>query len=83
MTNWNDGIIAEFHGNNGKVGGPIRGRTPAPPDDDRRQVRPAARRADEVLRPKDGTRYVIASKGGAPTNPDWYHNLVAHPAGAR
>jgi deazaflavin-dependent oxidoreductase (nitroreductase family) len=23
--------------------------------------------------------YVFASKAGAPTNPDWYHNLVAHP----
>jgi deazaflavin-dependent oxidoreductase (nitroreductase family) len=22
---------------------------------------------------------IIASKGGAPTSPDWYHNLVAHP----
>ena len=22
---------------------------------------------------------VVASKGGAPTNPDWYHNLEAHP----
>src|SRR2546429_8142690 len=22
---------------------------------------------------------VFASKGGAPTNPDWYHNLLAHP----
>src|SRR5205807_8425021 len=29
---------------------------------------------------KDGDRYVIiASKGGAPDNPDWYHNLKAHP----
>jgi len=29
---------------------------------------------------RDGGRYVIcASKGGAPTNPAWYHNLVAHP----
>jgi deazaflavin-dependent oxidoreductase (nitroreductase family) len=27
----------------------------------------------------DGTLYVFASKGGAPTHPDWYHNLVAHP----
>jgi deazaflavin-dependent oxidoreductase (nitroreductase family) len=28
----------------------------------------------------DGDRYVIfASKAGAPTNPDWYHNLKAHP----
>jgi deazaflavin-dependent oxidoreductase (nitroreductase family) len=22
----------------------------------------------------------VASKAGAPTNPDWYHNLVANPA---
>jgi deazaflavin-dependent oxidoreductase (nitroreductase family) len=29
---------------------------------------------------RDGDRYVvIASKGGAPTNPAWYHNLVANP----
>jgi deazaflavin-dependent oxidoreductase (nitroreductase family) len=29
---------------------------------------------------KDGDDIVIiASKGGAPTNPDWYHNLVANP----
>jgi deazaflavin-dependent oxidoreductase (nitroreductase family) len=27
----------------------------------------------------DGHRYVFASKAGADTNPDWYHNLVAHP----
>ncbi len=28
----------------------------------------------------DGDRiYIFASKGGADTNPDWYHNLVAHP----
>jgi len=30
---------------------------------------------------RDGDRLVIiASKGGAPTNPAWYHNLVANPA---
>jgi deazaflavin-dependent oxidoreductase (nitroreductase family) len=29
---------------------------------------------------RDGDRYVIAaSKSGAPTNPAWYHNLVANP----
>jgi deazaflavin-dependent oxidoreductase (nitroreductase family) len=29
---------------------------------------------------RDGDRYVvIASKGGSPTNPDWYHNLVHNP----
>lgn len=29
---------------------------------------------------RDGDDYVIvASKGGAPTHPGWYHNLLAHP----
>jgi deazaflavin-dependent oxidoreductase (nitroreductase family) len=29
---------------------------------------------------KDGDRFVvIASKGGAPTNPDWYYNILAAP----
>jgi deazaflavin-dependent oxidoreductase (nitroreductase family) len=29
---------------------------------------------------RDGERYVIlASKGGSPTHPAWYHNLVANP----
>ena len=23
---------------------------------------------------------IVASKGGAPTNPDWYHNLLANPS---
>ena len=27
----------------------------------------------------EGKRYIFASYAGAPTNPDWYHNLVAHP----
>jgi deazaflavin-dependent oxidoreductase (nitroreductase family) len=27
----------------------------------------------------EGTLHVFASKAGAPTNPDWYHNLVANP----
>ena len=29
---------------------------------------------------RDGDRYVIvASKSGAPTNPEWYYNLLANP----
>jgi deazaflavin-dependent oxidoreductase (nitroreductase family) len=27
----------------------------------------------------DGSYAVVASKGGAPAHPVWYHNLVAHP----
>ena len=30
---------------------------------------------------RDGDRYIVmASKGGSPTHPDWFHNLVAHPS---
>jgi deazaflavin-dependent oxidoreductase (nitroreductase family) len=32
-----------------------------------------------MYRPVPGGYAVFASKSGAPTNPDWYHNLVAHP----
>ena len=27
----------------------------------------------------DGAYALVASKGGHETNPDWYHNLIAHP----
>lgn len=27
----------------------------------------------------EGSYALVASKGGAPDNPDWYHNLLAHP----
>lgn len=27
----------------------------------------------------DGRVYIVASKGGSPTNPAWFHNLVANP----
>lgn len=77
MTSWNDGIIAEFHGNNGKVGGRFEGApllilTTTGAKSGLPRVAPM-RYFD-----KDGTSYVIASKGGAPTNPNWYHNLLAH-----
>src|SRR5258708_5385175 len=37
-------------------------------------------RVTPIVYTRDGDRYVIvASKGGAPTNPSWYHNLKAHP----
>jgi F420H(2)-dependent quinone reductase len=38
-------------------------------------------RKNPVMRIVDGNRYVaVASYGGAPQNPSWYANLVAHPA---
>jgi deazaflavin-dependent oxidoreductase (nitroreductase family) len=37
-------------------------------------------RENPLVYTRDGDGYVIvASKGGAPTHPAWYHNLVKHP----
>ena len=37
-------------------------------------------RVNPLAYTRDGDRLVvIASKGGAPTHPDWYHNIIAHP----
>ena len=78
MTDWNSKIIEEFRANEGRVGGPFEGSTllllhnvGAKSGKDR--VNPLAYN-------RDGDRYVVfASKAGAPTNPDWYHNLKANP----
>lgn len=75
---FNAQIIEEFRANEGRVGGMFDGmpllllhHTGARSGKSR--VNPLAYQADEG-------RYVIfASKGGAPTNPDWYYNLKAHP----
>jgi deazaflavin-dependent oxidoreductase (nitroreductase family) len=76
---WNDKTIAEFRANEGRVGGyfegaPVvlvhhRGRTSV-----RDYVTPTMYLPDDD---DSNTIYVFATKGGAPTNPDWYHNLVA------
>ena len=43
-------------------------------------ARTGTERVNPVAYLADGDRYVIfASKAGAPTNPDWCHNLRAHP----
>jgi F420H(2)-dependent quinone reductase len=37
-------------------------------------------RKNPVMRVEHDGRYaLVASKGGTPENPTWYHNLVAHP----
>jgi deazaflavin-dependent oxidoreductase (nitroreductase family) len=77
-ADFNAQIIAEFHANEGRVGGMFEGmpllllhHTGA--KSGQRRVNPLAYQAD-------GGRYVIfASKGGAPSNPAWYHNLKAQP----
>jgi deazaflavin-dependent oxidoreductase (nitroreductase family) len=75
---WNTQIIEEFRANGGKVGGGFEG-TPllllhtTGARSGRERVTPV------TYRRVDGGYAVFASKAGAPTNPDWYHNLVAHP----
>jgi deazaflavin-dependent oxidoreductase (nitroreductase family) len=37
-------------------------------------------RKNPLMRVEHGGQYaLVASKGGAPQNPEWYHNLVSHP----
>jgi deazaflavin-dependent oxidoreductase (nitroreductase family) len=77
-NDWNRSIIEEFRANAGKVGGRFAGRTLLLLHTI--GAKSGIERVNPVAYVRDGDRYVIiASKGGAPTNPHWYHNLVAHP----
>ena len=76
---WNARIIEEFRANGGKVGGNFEG---APllllhttgARSGRERVNPM------MYQDLGGPVAVFASKAGADTSPDWYHNLVANPA---
>jgi deazaflavin-dependent oxidoreductase (nitroreductase family) len=79
MSDFNQQVIDEFRANHGKVGGPFegapmvllhhRGRKSGAP-----RVSPLMYLADES---DHATIYVFASKAGAPTDPEWYRNLMA------
>src|SRR5262249_41681886 len=78
MSDWNQNIIGEFHANHGKVGGYFAGanmlllHTTG--------ARSGQERTNPLVYFTDGDRIVIiASKGGADSNPDWYYNLLANP----
>ena len=81
MININDrnkNIIEEFRENDGKVGGNFAGRTLLLLHTT--GAKSGQERINPVAYVKDGDRFVIiASKGGAPTNPAWYYNIVANP----
>ena len=75
---FNAQIIERFRANGGQVGAPFE-KMPL-----LLLHHTGAKSGIERVTPlaylRDGDRYVIfASKAGAPTNPDWYHNLRAHP----
>jgi deazaflavin-dependent oxidoreductase (nitroreductase family) len=81
MNEWSDRnkrIIEEFRAHAGQVGGAFQGRTLLLLHT--RGARSGQERINPVIYAKDGDRWVvIAHKGGAPTNPDWYYNLLANP----
>jgi deazaflavin-dependent oxidoreductase (nitroreductase family) len=79
MSDFDSSIIAEFRSHGGKVGGPFQGApllllsTIG--------AKSGERHTTPVMYLPDGERMVIfASKAGAPTNPAWYHNLLANPS---
>ncbi|MEN3268338.1 nitroreductase family deazaflavin-dependent oxidoreductase [Pseudonocardia sp.] len=79
MSDWNQTIIEEFRANDGRVGGMFEG-APMILIHHIGAKTGTERVAPLVYFPEDdGSLVIIASKGGAPTNPDWYHNLKANP----
>ncbi len=78
FNDWNRQTVEAFRENGGKVGGMWEGKpllllttTGA---------KSGQRRTTPLMYLSDGDRLLIfASKGGAPTSPNWYHNLLAHP----
>lgn len=75
----NRAVIEEFRGSGGRVGGVWEGRpllllttTGA---------KSGAKHTTPLMHHREGDRvFVFASRGGAPTSPDWFHNLVATPS---
>ena len=78
VNEWNKQVIAEFRANGGKVGGMFEGAPMILVH--HFGAKSGTERVSPMVYFPDGDRYlVVASKAGAPTNPDWYHNLKAHP----
>ena len=79
MADWNQQIIEEFRANEGRVGGPFEGRPILLLH--HRGAKSGTERVNPLAYQDlgSGAVAVFGSKGGAPTNPDWYHNLRANP----
>jgi deazaflavin-dependent oxidoreductase (nitroreductase family) len=78
MKAFNKSIIDEFRANDGKVGGQFEGApllllTTTGAKSGQQRLSPLA------YLPIDGKMIILGSKAGADTNPDWVHNLRAHP----
>jgi deazaflavin-dependent oxidoreductase (nitroreductase family) len=79
VHDWNQNIIDEFRANEGRVGGPFKGATMLLLH--HTGAKSGKARVNPLVYLADGDRLLVfGSKGGAPTNPDWVHNLRANPA---
>ena len=78
-NDWNRQIIEEFRANAGVVGGMFTGMPLLLLH--HKGAKTGTERVNPVAYQQlgDGSVAIFASKGGAPNNPDWYHNLVANP----
>jgi len=76
---FNQGVIEDFREHHGQITkGPFTGRPLLLLTT--RGAKTGRERTNPLAYTRDGDRiFVIASKGGAPTNPDWYRNLRANP----
>ena len=78
VNDWNAKTIEEFRANGGKVGGNFEGAPLLLLH--HKGAKTGKERVNPVMYQAVGHDYaVFATKGGAPTNPDWYHNLLADP----
>jgi len=78
MNDFNANVIEEFRTNGGTAGGMFEGMPlvlvhNVGAKSGKEYVTPL------VYLPEDGRTFVFASKGGAPENPGWFHNLKANP----
>lgn len=84
VTDWNEKTIEEFRANEGRVGGPFEGApmvlvTHRGRKSGHLHVTPMMYLPDET---NNDAIYVFATKGGAPSNPDWYYNLTTNGEGS-
>jgi deazaflavin-dependent oxidoreductase (nitroreductase family) len=80
VNDFNQQIIDEFRSKGGKVGGPFAFEGAPVLLLHHTGAKSGRERVNPLAYGRDRDRLVVfGSKGGAPTNPDWYHNLLAHP----
>ncbi|MBA2396500.1 MAG: nitroreductase family deazaflavin-dependent oxidoreductase [Ktedonobacteraceae bacterium] len=77
---WNQKMIEDFRANRGKVRGMVEGTFLPMALLTTIGARSGQPRVTPVVYVQEGDRlFVSASNGGMPTNPNWYHNILAHP----